>query len=519
MALKAGPPERSPPSPTKIRNTPPPHKGYSVEEVAVCASPGDFTASPPKRRTTWPPSDQQSVGEALRLAVERHQLGLSLNYVLFLGMSFMLFPSLRHNIKACFLLSYPTEVSGQYGIGPRDIYLVGSFIIYFTGFRAFMMDYALIPLAGYCGLRRKAKTRFAEQAYMLVYYVIYWFWGLALFVRDTPADVQSLEDLLVSLWTNFPRLLMPGGIKMYYLTQSAFWFQQIVVIHLEERRKDHYQMLTHHFVTVGLMVGSYCYRQYRVGCAILVCMDIVDLVLPLAKILRYLGMQTACDCAFGVFVLTWIAARHVAYNTICWSIYAHVNSKAMPYGVYSTITGQRLSTDGGNKILQSLLQPMLDPGATTIAFNANIRWSFLGLLSALQVITIGWLIMIIRVVVRVLSGQGADDSRSDDEEDDEDEEIENGPPQPSEPIRAPEEVEKPQFIEVETTSEELSWSTRKASSVNGHRKKPKGISSGLNLGEHKEILNRIGCLSEEQLAREREKREDSASPRPPSARP
>ena len=76
-------------------------------------------------------------------------------------------------------------------------------------------------------------------------------------------------------------------------------------------------------------------------------------------------------------------------------------------------------------------------------------------------------------------------------------------------------AEKRRFIEVETTSEEVTWPTRKGSSSN--RKKSKGISSGLNLGEHKEILNRIGCLSEEQLAREREKRTDSASPRPSSA--
>jgi len=292
---------------------------------------------------------------------------------------------------------------------------------------------------------------------------------------------------------------------LYYLTQMAFWVQQIVVIHLEERRKDHYQMLTHHIITVGLMVGSYGYRQLRVGNAILVLMDIVDLIFPTAKILRYLGMQTACDCVFGLFVITWILARHVAYLGICWSLWAHINNKIFFYGMYSLVTGERLSTDGGNKIWENLMQPMLNPGAKTISFNANIRFGFLGLLMTLQLVTLIWLFMIVKVVIRVLRGQGADDSRSDDEGEDEDIEM-----------PTPRETEKPRFIEVEATSEEVNWPSRTTKASSG-RRKTKGISSGLNLGEHKEILNRIGCLSEEQLAREREKREGSASPRPPSA--
>ncbi|KAK4624633.1 Sphingosine N-acyltransferase-like protein ALT7 [Fulvia fulva] len=511
---KASPTLECPPAP-KPRNTPPPHRDVHrevrFENMAVCASPGDYT--PPKRRSTWSTADDESIWSWFRKIAMQHQLGLSLNVILLLTMSHVMFPSLRDITKACFQLSYPAQVEGQYSQGSRDMYFVASFVVFFTGIRAFMLDYVLIPLATKCGIgRRKGKVRFAEQAYMLIYYAIYWSWGLYLFVQDTPKEVNNVESLLISLWRDFPRLTLGTGMKLYYLTQFAFWIQQIVVIHLEERRKDHYQMLTHHFVTCGLMLGSYGYRQWRVGNAILVLMDIVDLIFPAAKILRYLGMQTACDAAFGLFVVAWVFARHVCYLSVCWSIYAHVHVKTMHYGVYSTETGKRLSTEGGDNLVDNLLQPLLKPEAKTFAFNANIRWSFLGLLVALQCITLAWLVMIIRVVMRVLRGHGADDTRSDDEG--EDEEIEDGPAQPSKhnvPIKA----EEPRFIEVETTSDEVTWPTRKGSSSN--RKKSKGISSGLNLGEHKDILNRIGCLSEEQLARERELREGTGSPRPTSA--
>ena len=249
-----------------------------------------------------------------------------------------------------------------------------------------------------------------------------------------------------------------------------------------------------------------------------------------AKILRYLGWQTACDAAFALFVFLWLAARHVAYLMICWSIYAHVNEVVMPYGTYSLTqrtsessnSGLQLSSNGGENMWEHIYQPFLNPTSKTIGFNANIRWTFLGLLLGLQCITLMWFVMICRVVARVLRGEGADDSRSDDEGDAESEDVEedsSGPVQPSAPFTLHE--EKPKFIEVESTAADLTYSPRRTGSGSKRKIKGSGLASGLNLGERKDILNRIGCLSEEQLAREREKkREGSSEPgcRPGSSR-
>lgn len=71
-------------------------------------------------------------------------------------------------------------------------------------------------------------------------------------------------------------------MKTYMLAQWGFWVQQVVVINIEERRKDHWQMLTHHFITLGLIYASYCYRHTRVGNVILVIMDIADIFLPVS---------------------------------------------------------------------------------------------------------------------------------------------------------------------------------------------------------------------------------------------
>ena len=69
-------------------------------------------------------------------------------------------------------------------------------------------------------------------------------------------------------------------MKGYLLVQWAFWLQQILVINMEERRKDHWQMLTHHVITISLISSCYSYHFTRVGNLILVLMDVVDLFLP-----------------------------------------------------------------------------------------------------------------------------------------------------------------------------------------------------------------------------------------------
>jgi len=242
--------------------------------------------------------------------------------------------------------------------------------------------------------------------------------------------------------------------------------------------------------------------------------------------LKYMKCQTACDIAFGVFVILWLGARHICYIAICWSIYSHVSSATMPYGTYSTLDATLLNNDGGTGVLDNLLQPLLNPDAKTVAFNSQIRNVFLGLLGGLQVITIGWFIMICRVVMKVLQGHPADDSRSDDEGEEEEQmedeieakeqvqtsstQKENGVPYK---LRAETQAvagAERKFIEVTASSEDLKFTSSRpnSSSRSGSKRKGKGgISSGLNLGEHKDILNRIGCLSDEQLAREKELRD------------
>jgi very-long-chain ceramide synthase len=305
------------------------------------------------------------------------------------------------------------------------------------------------------------------------------------------------------LWSNYPTREIDGLVKYYYLVAFAFWLQQLVVVNIEERRKDHLQMFTHHMITCALMFGSYCYHQTKVGNVFLCLMDVVDLFLPLAKILKYLKFRLICDIAFGAFMITWFVARHVFYMGVCWSIYAHIPEE-VNYGCYR---GSASDLEGPLPVpadYDHLLQPFYAPTGF-VCWTSGIMQVFLGVLLALQVILLIWLSMIVKVAYKVVSGEGADDTRSDDESSEaEEEESEDtidmirlcAEPRPYVPL-----TNLPIEREVGFDEMRISPSRRgRTSPVRRSLRKSDGphaaATTGVSLrgpSNRKELLGRIGC--------------------------
>lgn len=315
---------------------------------------------------------------------------------------------------------------------------------------------------------------------------------------------------LRALWQDWPTREMSGLSKWYYLVQFAFWLQQIVVVNIEERRKDYAQMFTHHIITCTLIFLSYGYHQTKVGNLILCLMDVVDLFLPLAKMLKYLKWHKTCDAVFGVFMVTWLMARHILFLTVCWSVYAHIPEE-INYGCYR---GGDLNLEGPLPVptdFDHLTQPFRDP-VGLVCWDNRIKWVFLALLLALQCVLLLWFTMILKVAYKVISGDGADDVRSDDEDDEEEEdEVEedeldelNLPEKAIDTIKTG--SEPPLYIEKEvlSTEQDMTFSSSKKQKGGASkspirrspRKSAEAHTTSVNLLGHsdrKELLGRIGC--------------------------
>lgn len=102
----------------------------------------------------------------------------------------------------------------------------------------------------------------------------------------------------IHLWLNYPHNPIAGPIKLYYLTQTAFYLHQVLILNAEARRKDHVQMMTHHVITIILVGMSYFYNFTRVGCLIMVLMDYCDIFLPASDTFSSPHRADSLTCRF-----------------------------------------------------------------------------------------------------------------------------------------------------------------------------------------------------------------------------
>lgn len=96
-----------------------------------------------------------------------------------LFLTHLCFPRARRHTRKFFELSYYNPDSGEYRAGWNDAWMVSYWIVVFTGLRAAVMDYILTPLAKKGGVKTaRDLTRFAEQAWLLIYYSVFWTLGM-----------------------------------------------------------------------------------------------------------------------------------------------------------------------------------------------------------------------------------------------------------------------------------------------------------------------------------------------------
>lgn len=329
--------------------------------------------------------------------VERNQIPISRSLLICLYLFHVLYPSVLPYTSKFIHVQYRTGTTssgeGLYDIGIDDAYYVINCITTLVFLRSFLMQWCFAPFAKYfCKIySKKAKIRFAEQSWSLVYYCFSLSIGVYLYYQSPYwLDMDHV-------YTNWPHIQLTSSFKKYYLISIAFWIQQVFVLNIEEPRKDHYQMFSHHIITCTLIIGSYYYYFTRIGHLILMLMDAGDIFLSSAKMLKYAGFTNACDYMFILFLVSWVILRHGVYN----------------YFLYYTYTIKEPLYQAAGCVPGLIQKRCL--GKNTINY-------FLALLGGLQVLIIIWMYLIGKVAYKVISGSSAEDVRSDeDDTDDEDE--------------------------------------------------------------------------------------------------
>ncbi|GMM32975.1 hypothetical protein DASC09_003000 [Saccharomycopsis crataegensis] len=355
---------------------------------------GDKQSSTTMNRT--PKSNQGSSGKKdnrskLFTLLDKLQLQVSV-FVFFVAGVLYWIPSTSSSVGAKFFILQGQNSPNTYLPTKDDGYFVFICIFYIIFTRIFFMNHVFKPFCIHV-LKMKgqgARQRFAEQGWALVSYGSSFLWGFKLFYHS------PFFNNLDNLYAGYPEQhTMDWEWKTYYLVALANWTAQIFILHVEKKRKDHYEMFAHHIITILLVWGSYVKTFIRIGVFIHMIMDFVDIWLSLAKVLRYCGFSNACDFTFFIFFFSWIALRHGLYNYLLYFTMSRI---------YDLI-GFDACADRPE-----------DPKCQNLEFSIS---SLVTLLCGLQVIMMFWMFMILKVLYKIMMGANAEDVRSDSEDDDE----------------------------------------------------------------------------------------------------
>ncbi|KAI1444181.1 longevity assurance proteins LAG1/LAC1 [Annulohypoxylon stygium] len=273
----------------------------------------------------------------------------------------------------------------QYGKGPWDIAFVCFYTIVLTFAREFLMQEILRPLARLCGIKSRGKqSRFLEQMYVVIYVGFMGPFGMYC-MKQTPVWYFNTRGM----YEFFPHRTHDAELKFYYLFQAAFWMQQalVMLLGMEEKRKDYQELVAHHFVTIALIGLSYRFHFTYMGIAVYISHDISDFFLAMSKSLNYIGSPLQGP-SFGFCIIMWTYLRHYINLRILYSILTEFSTVG-PYGI-----------DWETQQYKGLVSQ-----AITFA-----------LLAALQLLNLFWLYCLLRNAYRFIFLGIAKDDRSEDEE-------------------------------------------------------------------------------------------------------
>jgi hypothetical protein len=109
------------------------------------------------------------------------------------------------------------------------------------------------------GIKSKSKSaKFAESVFNFVVYALLFSLGLAVFLREswTSFPVQTKH-----FWIGWPNHPIDDLFRYLYCVELGFYLQQCVVLFgLSEPKKDFFEYVVHHVVTLALLASSYYFR-------------------------------------------------------------------------------------------------------------------------------------------------------------------------------------------------------------------------------------------------------------------
>jgi len=167
-------------------------------------------------------------------------------------------------------------------------------------------------------------------------------------------------------------------IKLLYFVEIGYYFHATMVLFWDNKMKDTTELVIHHVATVSLMVLSYLFGFFRIGCVVMILHDFSDPFMEYTKIILYSGYDSVANVGFALFTAAFFWTRLYLF----------------PRYVISSVWYQ---------------------ARVECPYCAG-WWTFNIFLFILQILHVFWGFLILKILVSTLKAGAPADSREDDDD-------------------------------------------------------------------------------------------------------
>ncbi|XP_006869062.1 PREDICTED: ceramide synthase 4 [Chrysochloris asiatica] len=223
--------------------------------------------------------------------------------------------------------------------------------------------------------RPHLSKKFCEASWRFLFYLCTVVGGLSVLYNEPWLWKPAM------CWDSYPNQPLNMRLYWWYLLELSFYLSLLIRLRMDIRRKDFKEQVTHHFVTIFLVIFSYSANLLRIGSLVLLLHDTADPLLEACKMFNYLRWRRSCDLSFLIFSCVFLYTRLVLFPTqILYTTYYESIIQWAPFFGY---------------------------------------YFFNGLLVLLQLLHVFWSCLILRMIFHLMrQGQMEKDIRSDVEESD-----------------------------------------------------------------------------------------------------
>ncbi|CAD6191205.1 unnamed protein product [Caenorhabditis auriculariae] len=191
-------------------------------------------------------------------------------------------------------------------------------------------------------------------------------------------------------WVNYPYHPISDSVWWYYMVETGFYYSLLLATFFDTRRSDFWELILHHIITVLLLSASWAINFVRVGTLVLISHDVSDILLEGGKLVRYdKHNKTLTNIMFVLFFASWILTRLVYYPLVV--------IRSAVFEAADLIQDDYDLTD-----------------FTMVPYAPRLIVMMLVMLLFLHVF---WTFIIMRIVIRTVTGRDAKDVRSDSDSD------------------------------------------------------------------------------------------------------